>query len=165
MLNKNKRFDPFVCAKICEEVSHSSYAKAGRTVCQLIGKRLKFNDDPNKYLINRVTARNIVMTFPIPDMPYSDVKIIDTLYVMIDVKFVHSQFNEGKDFMIKATVVFEDVDKLKKIVFMGDCAHWITSFPKNFKYHKDLEIVFSIADTIIFKHYNIFVLLNILKYI
>lgn len=189
MLNKNKNFDPFVCAKICEESSHSSYAKAGRTVSELIGKRLKFNEDANKQLISRATSRNIVMSFDIPDMPYNDLKTINTLYVMLDEKFVHSQFNDNKDFMVKAAVVFEDVaevyhykkkensktrykllgkkvfasidndltsqvlnyiyysyntDELKEIVFMGDCASWITSFPKEFKFHKNLKITFSI---------------------
>ena len=43
-LPKRKHFDPFVCAKVCEVSSHDSYAKAGRTVSELIGKRLKFND-------------------------------------------------------------------------------------------------------------------------
>lgn len=189
MLNKNKNFDPFVCAKICEESSHSSYAKAGRTVSELIGKRLKFNDDANKYLINRASARNIVMNFIIPSIPYNEPKDIDILYVMLDEKFVHSQFNDGKDFMVKAAVVFEDVrevykykkkenskvrykllgkhifasidndlstqvydyiyysyntENIKQIVFMGDCANWITSFTSSFKFHKNLEIIFSI---------------------
>ena len=35
-LDKYKVYDPFVCAKICEESSHSSYAKAGRTVSELM---------------------------------------------------------------------------------------------------------------------------------
>ncbi len=184
-----KNFDLFVCAKICEESSHSSYAKAGRTVSELIGKRLKFNDDANKYLINRATARNIVMNFPIPNIKYEEKKDVSILYVMLDEKFVPFQFNDNKDHMIKAAVVFEDVesvykykkkntskdrykllgkrvfgsidnnlttevsnyiyytyntDNIKEIVFMGDCAKWITSFLKIFRFHKNLKITFSI---------------------
>lgn len=182
------RFDPFVCAKICEVASHDSYAKAGRTVSEMIGKRLKFNDDINKYLINRAQARNIVMKFDIPNIDYGTRQNKQKLYVMLDEKFVGSQFNNGNDHMVKAVVVFEDVEtvykrKLKKnsktrykligkhvlasidddlkkqvddyifntydveqfdeIVFMGDCASWITSFPDSFKYHKNMKVTFS----------------------
>ena len=181
------RFDPFVCAKICEVASHDSYAKAGRSVSELIGKRLKFNDNPDKILINRAEARNIVMRFPIPIINFEQRASIKKLYVMLDEKWVHSQHNNNKDFMVKAAVVFESVDKVYKhstkkrhirykligkhvlasidndlhelvddyifntydtdlideIVFMGDCASWITAFPNDFKYHKNLKITFS----------------------
>ena len=181
------RFDPFVCAKICEVSSHDSYAKAGRTVSELIGKRLKFNDNPNKILINRAEARNIVMRFPIPKIEFEERTTNKKLYVMLDEKWVHSQHNDGKDFMVKAVVVFESIDKVYKnskkkkkirykligkhvlasidndlqkqvddyifntydveqieeIVFMGDCASWITAFPHSFKYHKNMKITFS----------------------
>lgn len=108
------RFDPFVCAKICEVSSHDSYAKAGRTVSELIGKRLKFDDDLNKYLINRAQARNIVLNFDIPKIEYEERPTNKKLYVMLDEKWVHSQHNDGKDFMVKAVVVFESVETVYK---------------------------------------------------
>lgn len=182
------RFDPFVCAKICEVSSHDSYAKAGRTVSELIGKRLKYNDNYDKYLINRAQARNIVMNFDIPNIDYGIRDNRKKLYVMLDEKWVHSQYNNNKDFMVKAVVIFEDVkevykshkkkdskkrnkligkhvlasidndlkkqvddyifntydvEKFEEIVFMGDCASWITAFPDSFKYHKNMKITFS----------------------
>ena len=103
-------FDPFVCAKICEVSSYDSYAKAGRTVSEMIGNRLKFNNDASRFLISRAVARNIVLQFNIPDIPYTLKKTPKILYVMLDEKWVHSQFNDGKDHMVKAAVVFEDVD-------------------------------------------------------
>ena len=108
------RFDPFVCAKICEVASHDSYAKAGRTVSEMIGKRLKFNDNPDKILINRAEARNIVMHFNIPKIQYEQRKTPPKLYIMLDEKWVHSQRNQGKDFMVKAVVIFESVEKVYK---------------------------------------------------
>lgn len=114
MLPKGLRFDPFVCAKICEVSSHDSYAKAGRTVSELIGKRLKFYEDPDRYLINRATARKIVLRFNIPKIPFTLKDTPKILYVMLDEKFVHSQFNNGDDWMVKAAVVFEDVDVVYK---------------------------------------------------
>lgn len=187
------RFDPFVCAKICEVSSHDSYAKAGRTVSELIGKRLKFNDNKDKILINRAQARNIVMNFDIPNIDYGTRNNVKKLFVMLDEKWVHSQYNydedgNKKDFMVKACVVFEtvkevykkrkkknskiryklvgkhvlssidgdlkkqlddyifntyDVEFIDELVFMGDCASWITAFPEGFKYHKNMKIKFS----------------------
>lgn len=187
------RFDPFVCAKICEVSSHDSYAKAGRTVSELIGERLKFNNNPSKTLINRAEARNIVMNFPIPEIDYGTRDNVKKLFVMLDEKWVHSQYHYDKegnklDFMVKACVVFEnteivykkkkkkdskvryrlvgkhvlssidgdlkkqldnyifntyDVEEIEELVFMGDCASWITAFPDGFKYHKNMKITFS----------------------
>ena len=181
-------FDPFVCAKICEVSSHNSYAKAGRTVSELIGRRLKFCDDAHRYLISRAQARNIVMNFNIPNIEYTERPTNKKLYVMLDEKWVHSQNNNGKDFMVKSVVIFENITKVYKkrknkkskirykligkhvlasidndlqkqvdnyiyntyivenideIVFMGDCATWIKTFPNSFKYHKNMKVTFS----------------------
>lgn len=115
MLPKNLRFDPFVCAKVCEVASHDSFAKAGRTVSELIGRRLKFFDDPDRYLINRATARNIVHRFKIPHIPHTLKEITPKiLYVMLDEHWIASQFNNNNDFMVKAAVVFEDVISIYK---------------------------------------------------
>ncbi len=188
-LPKFCRFDPFVCAKICEVSSRDSYAKAGRIVSEMIGKRLKFNDDPSRFLINRATARKIVINFKIPNIDYEIRSDVEKLYIMLDEKFVHSQFNNGNDWMIKAAVVFENVeavykykkktnsmdrfklvgkhvlasvdndlakkvmdyiyytyntDNIKELVFMGDCAKWITTFPFNFQFNSDIKIIFAI---------------------
>lgn len=187
MFPKHLRFDPFVCAKVCEVSSIDSMAKAGRTVSEMIGRRIKFMDDPERVIINRATARNIVRNFKIPNLSFKERITPSVIYVMLDEKFVHSQFNNGKDFMVKAAVIFEDVydeykshkggkprlrlsgkrveasidndlvskvsdyiyntykvEELSEIIFMGDCASWITSFPSNFHYHKDLKITFAI---------------------
>lgn len=104
--------------------------------------------------------------------------------------YVGSQFNDGKDHMIKAAVIFEDtelvyktkkksdsmyrfrlinsytcasvennllndtvdyiyntydVDHIKEIFFMGDCATWIKNFPKSnwFKFNPDTKVNFA----------------------
>ena len=109
---------------------------------------------------------------------------------MLDEKFVGSQFNNGDDHMIKASVIFEDrklvykhkkkenskdrykfinshacasidnnllidtvdyiynnydVDFLKEIYFMGDCATWIKNFPKSywFQFNKNTKVNFA----------------------
>lgn len=101
-LPKRKHFDPFVCSNICEYSTSYSYSKTGKLVSEKIGK--KTNNNIN---ISRATARNIVIAFN-PNLDFKkDEKRIERLFVMLDEKFVGSQFNDGKDHMIKAAVIFE----------------------------------------------------------
>ena len=186
-LPKRKYFDPFICSEICNEASGSSYSKAATIVSGKIGKRID-----NLVHISRASSRNIVMNFPIIDDAYNEkeLKRVKRLYVMLDEKFVGSQFNNGINHMIKAAVTFEnselvyqykkkpdsmnrykligshtcasidnnllqdvlnyiyyhyDVDYLKELNFMGDCALWIKNFPKSnwFKFDNDVQVNFS----------------------
>ena len=185
-LPKRKYFDPFICANICEESASFSYSKSGNIVANKIGKRIN-----NNIHISRASARNIFMKFDIDNDNYEENKRrIEKIFVMLDEKFVGSQFNNGKDHMIKAAVLFEntelvykykkkedsmnryrlvnshtcasvdnellndtidyiynnyDVDYLKEINFMGDCALWIKNFPKSswFKFDNNIQINFS----------------------
>ena len=185
-LPKRKYFDPFICANICEESASFSYSKSGNIVANKIGKRIN-----NNIHISRASARNIVMKFDIDNDNYEENKRrIEKIFVMLDEKFLGSQFNNGKDHMIKAAVLFEntelvykykkkedsmnryrlvnshtcasvdnellndtidyiynnyDVDYLKEINFMGDCALWIKNFPKSswFKFDNNIQINFS----------------------
>ena len=109
-LEKYCRFDPFVIADLCEEAACNSYAKAGRIVSKSIGTKIKYNDDPYKFIISRATSRNIVIkASEVINEPIDDsIKETQILNIMLDEKFVGSQFNDGKDHMIKAAVLFED---------------------------------------------------------
>lgn len=104
-LPKRKYFDPFVCSEICNESASSSYSKSGRIVASKIGNRIN-----NILFIPRSSARNIVINFNLENIQEYDNKRIERLFVMLDEKFVGSQFNEGKDHMIKAAVIFEDTE-------------------------------------------------------
>lgn len=110
-LHKRKYFDPFVCAEICNASASTSYSKAGKIVSQKIGNRIN-----NIININRASARNTVLSFPINDENNvnNEIKRVEKLSIMLDEKFVGSQFNEGKDHMIKAAVVFEDTELVYK---------------------------------------------------
>lgn len=184
-LPKRKHFDPFVCSEIVDASASTSYSKAGYLVSNKIGKRTS-----NNINISRATARNIVMNFNYNINDTSQIRKIERLFVMLDEKFVGSQFNNGKDHMIKAAVIFEntkleykskrkttsidryrlvnshteasinndlvlkvvnyiynhyDIDYLKEICFMGDCASWIKNFPKScwFKFNENIKNSFS----------------------
>lgn len=170
-LPKRKYFDPFVCSEILNEAASSNYSKTGKNIASKIGKRIN-----NNVCISRASARNIVMRVNFDNIDDYDDRKVERLFVMLDEKFVGSQFNHGKDHMIKAAVIFEDtelvykykkkkdsidryrlinshtcasidnnlltdtvnyiyntydVDKIKEIFFMGDCASWIKNFPKS----------------------------------
>lgn len=108
-LPKRKYFDPYVCSEICNEAASSSYSKTGRIIADKIGKRIN-----NNLYIPRASARNIVMNFQIDNATQYDQRKIEKLYIMLDEKFVGSQFNEGKNHMIKASVLFEDTKLVYK---------------------------------------------------
>lgn len=184
-LPKRKYYDPFIRSEICNEAASSNYSKTGKIIASKIGKRIN-----NNIFISRATSRNIVMNFNIEENNECNLKRVNKLFVMLDEKFVGSQFNDGNDHMIKASIVFEDrklvykykkkedskdryklinshtcasidndlltqtvdyiynnydVDYLKEIYFMGDCASWIKSFPKSywFKFNKDSKVYFA----------------------
>ena len=184
-LPKRKYFDPFICANICEESASFSYSKSGNIVANKIGKRIN-----NNIHISRASARNIVMKFDIDDVYDYDERKVERLFVMLDEKFVGSQFNDGNDHMIKAAVIFEDtelvykykkkqnsmdryrlvnshtcasidnellintvnyiyntynVDYIKEIIFMGDCATWIKNFPHShwFNFRPNTSVKFA----------------------
>lgn len=106
-LPKRKHFDPFVCADLVEKSADYSYSKAGKITSDKIGVRTSPHSS-NSINISRATTRNIVLGFdPIVDEEKERIRI-EKLFIMLDEKFVASQFNDGKDHMIKAAVVFED---------------------------------------------------------
>ena len=110
-LPKRKYFDPFICSEICNSSASTSYSKAGKIVSQKIGNRIN-----NLLNISRASARNIVLSFPIDDSTdgNDEIKRVERLSVMLDEKFVGSQFNNGQDHMIKAAVIFEDTELVYK---------------------------------------------------
>lgn len=108
-LPKRKYFDPFICADLCNEAASNSYSKSGKIIASKIGKRID-----NNINISRASARNIVMKFNIDNISEYDERKVNRLFVMLDEKFVGSQFNEGKDHMIKAAVIFEDTELVYK---------------------------------------------------
>lgn len=110
---KKKYFDPFICSEICNEAASSNYSKSGKIIASKIGKRIN-----NTVNISRASARNIVMNFSINDEEDYDERKVERLFIMLDEKFVGSQFNNGQDHMIKAAVIFENTEpvyKTKKI--------------------------------------------------
>ena len=193
-LPKRQHFDPFVRAELIEQSTTESYSKTGKIISSKIGKRTN-----NSITINRATVRNIVLSFNPQYDEENELKRVEKLFVMLDEKFIGSQFNDNKDFMTKTSVIFEgaepeykykkkensktryklinphacasiddelledtinyiynnyDVDYIKEINFMGDCAKWIKNFPNShwFYFTPDTKVQFSMNTFILNKH-------------
>lgn len=112
-LAKYSRMDPFVISDLVYESTINSYSKAGKIVSNSIGNKVKYNDDINKDILSRATTRNVVLkASKIMNENENDTyKETEELNIMLDEKFVGSQFNNNKDHMIKSAVVFEGYRK------------------------------------------------------
>ena len=108
-LPKRKHFDPFVCADLVEKSADNSYSKAGKILSDKIGIRTSISNT-DSIPISRATVRNIVLGFDPIINEEKEFKRIQKLFIMLDEKFVGSQFNNGKDHMIKAAVIFENTE-------------------------------------------------------
>lgn len=97
-LPKRKYFDFFVGSKIYNESFPFSYSKASKIVSQRIGKRRN-----NLLNITHAYARNIAMGFDIYNNYLKNKRRIQKIFVMLDKKFVDSQFNNEKGHMIKTS--------------------------------------------------------------
>lgn len=106
-LPKRKHFDPCVCAELVNYSSSFSYSKAGALVSDKISS--KFD---NNVRISRATTRNTVMSFNtnVNDNDVAERKRIERLFIMLDEKFIPSQFNNNKDHMAKAAIIFEGTE-------------------------------------------------------
>ena len=107
-LMKEKTFEEIKVSDICEKASSFNYSKTGKLVADKIGSRIGSNIN-----ISRATARNIVMSFNTEFDDNKNIKRIERLYVMLDEKFVGSQFQDN-DHMIKAAIIFEGTDLVYK---------------------------------------------------
>ena len=108
-LIKYKRLDAFVIGDLIEESASNSYAKAGRNVSKTIANKVKYDDDINKSLLSRATVRNnvVIASTILKESSNDEVKVVKLLNIMLDEKYVGSQFNDNKDHMVKAAVIYE----------------------------------------------------------
>ncbi len=56
----------------------------------------------------RVSVRNIVINYSLDEFKKYNNKRIERLFVLLNKKYFSSQFNNGKDNMIKISVIFKD---------------------------------------------------------
>ena len=107
-LKKYDYFDPYLKALTIDYSSKYSFQKTGNIISEMIGNRIELNKTT---ILSRQTVRNIILksTLAIPecDQPIDS----DSIYIMADEKFVHTQRNNKQDIMVKSIVVFDDIKK------------------------------------------------------
>ena len=122
-LKKNDYFDPYIKATIVEYSANNSIPTVCNMINELIGNRIKLSNKI-KYL-NRQTVRNIILDSKISNPEPKLLNTPETLYIIADEKWVHTQNNDNQNVMVKSIVTFDGVDekprrKLKnKKIFAG----------------------------------------------
>ena len=107
-LKKYDYFDPYIKATIVEYSANNSIPTVVNMINELIGNRIKLKDKI-KYL-NRQTIRNIILEAKLSNPEKKELNTPDTLYVIADEKWVHTQRNNNEDVMVKSIVTFDSIN-------------------------------------------------------
>ena len=107
-LHKYDYFDPYLKASIIDYAANNSYPKVARYINDLIGNRIKIKSSFN--YISRQTVRNIIISSNISKPNIEKLDTPDSLCVIADEKWIHTQNNNNKDVMEKSVVVFEGIN-------------------------------------------------------
>lgn len=107
-LKKYDYFDPYIKATIVEYSANNSIPTVVNMINELIGNRIKLKDKI-KYL-NRQTIRNIILEAKLSNPEKKELNTPDTLYVIADEKWVHTQGNNNEDVMVKSIVTFDSIN-------------------------------------------------------
>lgn len=105
-LNKYDYFDPYIKALVIDYSAKYSFQKTGNIISEMIGNRIDLSKD---CLLSRQIVRNIILKSVMPVPKCEQINDVDTIYIMADEKFVHTQRNNKKDLMIKSMVVFDNI--------------------------------------------------------
>jgi hypothetical protein len=108
-LSKWDYYDPMIKAYIIESSASHSYIQTGEIVGDKIGKRFTSLAEKRFATIPRQTVYNVVKRAEM-DVHIETVKDdVETLYVQLDEKWVHTQHNDHRMKEIKAAVVHTDI--------------------------------------------------------
>ncbi len=111
-LKKHDYFDPYIKATIIEYSANNSIPTVCNMINDLIGNRISLN---KKFkFINRQSVRNIILE---PLLSNPDIQQLDTpdsLYIIADEKWVHTQNNDGQKVMVKSLVTFDSINTIPR---------------------------------------------------
>lgn len=106
-LKKHDYFDPYIKATIVEYSANNSIPAVVNMINDLIGNRIKL-EDKIKYL-NRQTIRNIILDSKLSNPELKQLDTPETLYIIADEKWIHTQNNNNEDVMVKSIVTFDGI--------------------------------------------------------
>ena len=107
-LKKHDYFDPYIKATIVEYSANNSIPTVCNMINDLIGNRIKLKNKI-KYL-NRQTIRNIILEAKISNPEKKQLETPDTIYIIADEKWTHTQNNENQSVMVKSIVTFDSLE-------------------------------------------------------
>lgn len=106
-LKKHDYFDPYIKATIIEYSANNSIPTVCNMINDLIGNRIKLD---NKIIyLNRQTIRNIILESKLSNPPKKQLDTPDTIYIIADEKWVHTQNNNNEKVMVKSIVTFDSI--------------------------------------------------------
>lgn len=111
-LHKYDYFDPYIKALVVDYASNNSYPKTAKYINDFIGNRISMKEK-TKYL-SRQSIRTILLK-SITSEVCNDFKeeTPDTIHIIADEKWIHTQNNDNKDVMEKSIVLFEHIKNHK----------------------------------------------------
>lgn len=107
-LKKNDYFDPYIKATIIEYAANNSVPTVCNMINEFIGNRIKLSNKI-KYL-NRQTVRNIILNSKLSTPQNKQLNTPETLYVIADEKWIHTQNNDNQNVMVKSIVTFDGIN-------------------------------------------------------
>lgn len=107
-LKKNDYFDPYIKATIIEFSANNSIPTVCSMINELIGNKIKLKDKVN--YLNRQTVRNIILDSKPSTPTKKQLDTPDTLYIIADEKWCHTQRNDHESVMVKSVVVFDSIN-------------------------------------------------------
>ena len=107
-LKKYDYFDPYIKATVIKYSVNNSIPTVVNTINELIGNRIKL-ENKIKY-INRQTIRNIILEAKISNPEAKQLETPNTLYIIADEKWIHTQRNNNQDVMVKSIVTFDSIN-------------------------------------------------------
>lgn len=145
---KYERFDLHVKSLVVDACCSMSMAAAARKVSDMIGCRTsKGIKDAN---ISRQSARTFIRKFKL-DHPYPERKdnTPDTLFIMLDEKYIPLQREKKKDAMVHHAVVFERIELVKGHTKRRELVQKHSFTSRNLKqlHMKVLDYVYAAYDT------------------
>ena len=112
-LPKGDKYDPVVKAYAMEIYTKTNQSLAGKIVGEEITTISNLLNNNSLYSIPRQSIHNWLHKWNVPDVDYEPRDTPETLYCLVDEKYLGCQDKDG-DIMVKSFVVFEDVIPISK---------------------------------------------------
>ncbi|MGS0973187.1 MAG: UPF0236 family transposase-like protein [Candidatus Izemoplasmataceae bacterium] len=110
-LPKRDYYDPMIKALIVERSAEYSYIQSGKSVGDMIGPRFKSLSESTLSKISRQTVYNVIKQADMDVVIEESKEDVETLYIQLDEKWVHTQNTNHQMKEIKAAVIYTDIEK------------------------------------------------------